>query len=64
MKAQGEFDFDAGGAGEGYAGWLAGRKLASVEVARRLHLPIEHAVEVWLKEGVPKVKWSPLDSIG
>lgn len=52
MTAQGEFDFDAGGAGEGYARWLAGRKLAAVELARRLNLPLQHEVEVWLVGGV------------
>ena len=52
MTAQGELNFDAGGAGEGYADWLTGRKLATAEVARRLNLPIQHEVEVWLTGGI------------
>jgi hypothetical protein len=52
MSAQGEFNFDAGAAGEGYSRWLAGRKLAAVELARRLNLPLQHEVEVWLVGGI------------
>ena len=49
---QGEFDFDAEAAGEGYSLWLAGRKLAAVELARRLNLPLNREVEVWLVGGI------------
>jgi hypothetical protein len=52
MNAQGEFDFDAGAAGAGYSRWLAGRKMAAVELARRLNLPLNHEVEVWLLGGI------------
>ena len=54
MNAQGEFSFDAGaGAGAGgYSRWLAGRKLATAELARRLNLPLDHEVEVWLVGGI------------
>jgi hypothetical protein len=52
MSAQGEFNFDAGTTGEGYSCWLAGRKLAAVELARRLNLPLQHEVEVWLVGGI------------
>lgn len=45
---QGEFNFDAGATGEGYSRWLAGRKLATSEIARRLGLPLGREVEVWL----------------
>ena len=48
MNTQGEFNFDAGAADEGYSRWLAGRKLAAVELARRLNLPLQHEGEVWL----------------
>jgi len=48
MNTQGEFNFEAGAAGEGYSRWLAERKLAAVELARRLNLPLQHEVEVWL----------------
>jgi hypothetical protein len=52
MNAQGEFDFDSAPAGEGYSRWLAGRKTGAVELARRLNLPLDHEVEVWLLGGV------------
>ena len=52
MNAQGEFDFSDGSAGEGYARWLAQRKLAIAELARQLNLPLGHQVEVWLFGGV------------
>jgi len=52
MSAQDEFNFDAGPTEEGYSRWLAGRKLAAVELARRLNLPLQHQVEVWLAGGI------------
>ena len=52
ISAQGEFSFDTGSAGDGYARWLAGRKLAVAELARRLNLPLGHEVEVWLVGGI------------
>jgi hypothetical protein len=52
MNAQGEFDFDTSGPGDGYTHWLAGRKLAAVELARRLNLPLDYPVEVWLRGGI------------
>ena len=52
MSAQGEFTFDTGAGGEGYSRWVAGRKLASLELARRLNLPLLHEVEVWLVGGI------------
>lgn len=52
MNAQGEFSFDAGAGAEGCSRWLAGRKLATAELARRLNLPLDHEVEVWLVGGI------------
>lgn len=49
MNTQGEFNFDAASAEEGHARWVAGRKLAAAELARRLNLPLQHQVEVWLR---------------
>jgi hypothetical protein len=48
MSAQREFNFDAGGGGDGYSQWLAGRRMAAEELAQRMHLPLDHEVEVWL----------------
>ena len=52
MSPQDELDFSAGGEGEGYSRWVAGRKLAAAELARGLNLPLHHEVEVWLVGGV------------
>jgi len=37
---------------DGHTRWLAGRRLAVKEMARRLNLPLGHSVEVWLHGGV------------
>jgi hypothetical protein len=52
MNPQGEFDFSTGSAGGGYTRWQAQRKLALVELARKLNLPLNHPVEVWLVGGI------------
>jgi hypothetical protein len=52
MNAQGEFDFGTGSAGAGYTRWLAQRRLARLELARQINLPLDHPVEVWLVGGV------------
>ena len=52
MSGQSEFNFGAGETGHGYTQWLAGRQLAAEELARRIHLPLGHQVEVWLYGGV------------
>jgi len=52
MNAQDEFNFDAGNAGEGYTRWQVERQTALVELARRLGLPLNHQVEVWLVGGI------------
>jgi hypothetical protein len=49
---QGELNFDDGAENSGYIKWLTGRKVAAAELARRIHLPIGHEVEVWLFGGV------------
>ena len=52
MTRQGQLDFGAEGGGEGYSRWLAGRQIATRELARRLNLPLGHQVEVRLGDGV------------
>jgi len=52
MTAQDEFDFGAGSAGDGYHRWLAQRQEALVELARKLNLPLNHPVEIWLAGGI------------
>ena len=52
MENQGHFDFDTSANGEGYTRWLAGRQMAAEELARRIHLPLGHPVEVWLHGGI------------
>ena len=52
MNQQSEFDFQKGESGAGYTRWLAGRRMAAVELARRMNLPLGHEVEVWLYGGV------------
>src|SRR5437660_12717692 len=49
---QGQFNFDASGNDQGYTQWLAGRRVAVAELARRINLPLGHQVEVWLCGGV------------
>jgi hypothetical protein len=49
---QDEFNFNSGGSGDGHARWLAARKAAGAEAAKRLNLPLDHEVEVWLVGGV------------
>ena len=52
MNAQDEFDFGAARADDGYTRWLAQRQLAHLELARKINLPLDHQVEVWLAGGV------------
>ena len=37
---------------DGYTPWLAGRRMAVTELARRLNLPLGHEVEVCLVDGM------------
>jgi hypothetical protein len=52
MNAQSEFDFESSDPKEGYTQWLTGRRVAAQELARRIHLPLGHQVEVWLYGGI------------
>ncbi len=52
MNAQLAFSFGEGEDAAGYATWLAGRRMAAAELARRIGLPLGHDVEVWLYGGV------------
>ena len=52
VNGQCEFNFGASGTDQGYTQWLAGRRVATEELARRIHLPLGHQVEVWLYGGV------------
>jgi hypothetical protein len=52
VTRQGELNFDSPGNGEGHTRWLAGRRVAMAELARRIGLPLGHEVEVWLYGGI------------
>ena len=52
LNAQSEFNFDYLKGELGYARCVAGRRLATQELARRMNLPLGHQVEVWLYGGV------------
>ena len=52
MNDQSELNFETGGHGQGYTKWLAGRRVAVAELARRMNLPLGHQVEVWLCGGI------------
>jgi len=52
MSQQSQFNFEASGDEQGYAQWLTGRRVAVQELARRLGLPLDHQVEVWLCGGI------------
>jgi hypothetical protein len=49
---QGHFDFESSSSQEGYAKWLIGRQIATQELAQRIHLPLGHDVEVWLRGSI------------
>jgi len=52
MAQQGQLDFDSIGDDSGHAKWLVGRQMAAAELARKIGLPLEHVVEVWLRGNV------------
>ena len=52
MARQGELNFGDDATEQGYTKWLAGRKVAAVELARQINLPLGHQVEIWLRGGV------------
>lgn len=49
---QSEFQFSPADDGQGYTRWLAARRDAARELARRLNLPLGRQVEVWLIGGI------------
>ena len=52
MSQQGEFGFDSTQSEAGHDRWLAVRRVAAKELARRINLPLGHMVEVWLRGDV------------
>jgi hypothetical protein len=52
MAGQGELNLGNDATERGYTQWLAGRKVAATELARRINLPLGHQVEVWLRGGI------------
>ena len=52
VEGQSEFTFGPPASESGYANWLAGRRVAVEELARRMGLPLGHQVEVWLTGGI------------
>jgi len=52
VNMQGQLNFEESDGQEGYANWLAGRRVAVEELAHRMHLPLGHQVEVWLRGGI------------
>ncbi|HOX56066.1 MAG TPA: hypothetical protein P5205_02695 [Candidatus Paceibacterota bacterium] len=50
--SQSELNFGAAESERGYTQWLAARRVAAEELARRIQLPLGHQVEVWLYGGV------------
>jgi hypothetical protein len=51
VNTQGQFNFETS-AHSGYAQWITSRQLAVKDLARRVQLPINRRVEVWLQGGV------------
>jgi hypothetical protein len=51
-QLQGQLDFGANGAEEGYANWVAVRRLALEAAAQKLNLPLGHPTEIWLRGGI------------
>jgi hypothetical protein len=53
VNEQCQFDFDTTANGvDGHTRWLIGRRMLATDLARRMHLPVGHQVEVWLNGGV------------
>lgn len=52
MNRQSEFELGTSGTDQGYTQWLAGRRVAAEELARRMNLPLGRQVEVWLYGGI------------
>ncbi len=51
-QLQGELSFSSNGLEEGYTKWVALRQLAVEAAAQKLHLPVGHHAEVWLRGGI------------
>ncbi len=51
MNTQGQFNFETA-TGNGYSQWITSRQLAVKDLARRVQLPINRKVEVWLQGGI------------
>ncbi len=49
MSDQIEFSFGQENQPDGHAQWLAVRRIAADELARKMNLPLGHEVEVWLR---------------
>jgi hypothetical protein len=52
MQLQGELGFAGDGPKDGYTKWVAVRQLAVETAAQKLHLPLGHPSEVWLRRGI------------
>ena len=52
MSHQPEFNFLGTDAADGHAAWVARRRAAAQDLARKLNLPLEREVEVWLRGGI------------
>lgn len=51
-QAQSEFDFNPPGSEAGFNQWVTDRHVLAEELARRIHLPLGHQVEIWLVGGI------------
>jgi hypothetical protein len=52
MHAQSELKFDASRATDGLESWREERRRSRIELARKLGLPLDQRVEVWLRGGI------------
>jgi hypothetical protein len=52
MPGQSQFNFETAATEQGYQKWVDNRRVAVQDIARRVGLPLEHEVEVWLCGGV------------
>ena len=51
-QLQGKLGFADHGQGDGYVKWVALRQMAVETAAQKLHLPLGHPSEVWLRGGI------------
>ena len=52
MSVQGQFNFEPCRTEQGYVQRLTVRRVAVEELARQIHLPLGHQVEIWLYGGI------------